>query len=232
MNDLGRGKGVTEKFLKNFQDLCEIDFDETKVSVDVFTKPTLSRVTFPYLDTPEKCKKWFYFFEENLFQVYKSKKSKINYNNSLWNCAQPTEWTDEDGKKYAEVIRSVQEVQSEIKTNCAGWKGFASLIPEAGYLIRTLDDMTFCSLQDIEAKMDCSKCGGGCGVFSHQVIPIPGNRFTMCHRGLFDAYVDYANNLETQENMNNLAKNFFKNINVSNWVYNKEEFLHLHEMMM
>ena len=64
MNDLGRGKGVTKRFLTNFKDLCQLQFDTTKVVFEVYTKPTLSKLTFEYFNTPEKCKKWFYLFEK------------------------------------------------------------------------------------------------------------------------------------------------------------------------
>ena len=43
------------------------------------------------------------------------------------------------------------------------------------------------------------------GVFCGNIVPIPHNKFTMCHRGLFDEYTDYVQNLSTIKSLNGLA---------------------------
>ena len=199
--------------------------------MNVFTKPTLSRATFPYMDTPDKCRKWFYFFEDNLWKTYVEKNPSFKYAHSLWNCAQPTEWTPEDGKHYAKIAESVVQIQDEIFANCTGWKSCKSLVPEAAIAIRSLEHLDFCNFNNIKSCLNAPRCGGGCGAFAHSLVLIPNGRFTMCHRGLFDAYVDYANTMSAAGKLNNLAENFFQNINTADWVYDKEQLLEYHNMM-
>lgn len=220
MNDAGRGQGVTQAFLNNFYELLNMTYNSQKIKVNCYTKPTLSKETFKYINTKEGVLKWFQFFEEKMVVPYINSNSPISFSPSLWNCAQPSEWTSEDGKEYAKISRLIAELSPEIKSKYPHWENQVSLVPEAGRVALALANT------DIDGIINGFKqpvCGGGCGSFVHTIVPIPHGSFTMCHRGLFDAYVDYSNNFKSKENMNNLSKEFFQAQNSDDWIYTKEE---------
>lgn len=227
MNDLGRGKGVTQKFLKNFRDLCELEFDDSKIDLYVHTKPTFSKPTFHFVDTPEKAYEWFEFFDREMYQPYKNRKTrKWCFLPCLFNYATPAEWTKDDGLEVAKIYRSIQEVTPRIK-QLDGWiPNYETYIPSVEFLLgRLRDDNSF----NKKKCLDCSKpfCGGGCGSFSHVVVPIHDGKYTMCHRGMFDDYVDYHNNMKDHADMNGLAAKYVQTNNESAWIYDKDQFLNL-----
>ena len=223
MNDFGRGQGVTEKFLQNFRDLCKISYNPQKIQLHVHTKPTLSRETFHFMDTPEKCYKWFDFFDKEMNKVHDQAQAQWMYTSSLWNCAQPTEWTEEDGKVYAHILQNILSVQDKVFQTCPSWKAnYLTLIPEANIIAST---------DGKECNMSCKQCGGGCGVLSHSITPIPQDRYTACHRGIFDAYVDYSNTLQNLDNFHSLSNDFFKAKNTDDWIYTRDELLKAHNTM-
>ena len=214
MNDVSRGTGVTQRFLENFRGLCHINYDRSKIRLYVHTKPTLSKATFHFLDTPEQCEKWFKFFDDEMFKPYSQAGQPFEFSLSLYNLAQPTEWTKEDGIYFAQVMRSMQSV--DIK-KYAGWRCYTTGVPIAGAM---------CHVEMNQPnKRFCDKmCGGGCGAFTHSIVPIPNGMYTMCHRGLFDEYVDYCNNVSKRDELNGLSEAYFNPRNAQEWVYDLETF--------
>lgn len=224
MNDYGRGQGVTKKFLQNFNDLLKLKYNHQKIKIYCHTKPTLSKETFHFVDNEEGILKWFNFFEEEMIKPFNNSHSHIDFAPCLWNCAQPTEWSSADGKEYAKIAKLIMDLSPIIKGKSPYWSSMASLVPEAQLVASMILDM------DIDQAVQHFKaptCGGGCGSFIHNIVPIPHGLFTMCHRGLFDAYVEYSNNFKSKDNMNNLSKEFFQAKNSGDWIYTKEE---LHKM--
>ena len=80
-----------------------------------------------------------------------------------------------------------------------------------------------------EKDLICKQCGGGCGVFAFDIVPIPHNLFTMCHRGLFDAYTEYSENFKNHENFHSLAKNW-STIDTKYWILDKEGVLKMRKL--
>ena len=228
MNDAGRGEGVTEKFLNNFYDLLEMNYNYKKISIFCHTKPTLSKNTMHFLETEDQILKWFDFFEEKMVKPYREKRSPFQFAASLWNCAQPTEWTSEDGKRYANIAKMIVKLTPEIKKRCSHWSTLSSLVPEAEGIASRLFSKDIKQLVE-DFQSPCR--GGGCGSFVYNIVPIPNNSFTMCHRGLFDAYVDYANNFQNRKDMNSLSKEFFQAKNIKDWIYTKEELKRMEKTM-
>lgn len=228
MNDAGRGKGVTEKFLNNFYDLLKIKYDSKKIKIACHTKPTLSQDTFHFLESDEGIIKWFTFFEEKMIKPYCESNSDFTFAASLWNCAQPSEWTSKDGKRYANIIKSIARLSKDIKKQCPYWNNTPSLIPEVGRVGEFLGKE---DINSIVHNMQKPVCGGGCGAFVYNLTPIPHGLYTMCHRGLFDAYVDYSNNFKSKENMHNLSKEFFQADNSEDWIYTKEKLKQMEKTM-
>lgn len=236
MNDFGRGNGVTDKFLKNFYDLFELKFDQDKISFEVFTKPTLSKQTFHFLDTEEKCFKWFKFFNDKMYLPWKESKASWIYGSALFNLAQPTEWTPDDGYAYAKISNNLKNIREKVQKECEEFLVYKSLVPEANlaidYILERSNNSVFLNLNTVKSICQSKNCGGGCGSFSHNLVLIPKGKFTMCHRGIFDGYVDYVNTLTSLDNMNNLATEYFKNTNVKDWIFTAEEFKQMSEMML
>lgn len=231
MNDISRGQGVTAKFLKNFYDLLEIKYNADRIHMTVHTKPTLSRDSFKYINTPELMMKWFDFFDKKMNRPHFISKAKWTYTSSLWNCAQPTEWTSDDGKEYAKITRLIQELTPKIFEECPGWTGYETLVPEAQLAVFGLGDFGVFSTEELGKSFARPCCGGGCGAFVGNIVPIPHGYYTMCHRGLFDEYTDYSNNLQSLDNLNNLSKMFFQADNSRDWILTKEQLKTLNHSM-
>lgn len=69
----------------------------------------------------------------------------------------------------------------------------------------------------------------GCGVFSYNLVPIPHNKFTMCHRGLFDSYIDYIKVMSNQDHLNGLAS-LWSSIDAKKyWIFDKDQLLQMHD---
>lgn len=223
MNDAGRGAGVTEKFLKNFQDLCSIRYNSDKIDMEVFPKPTLAKETFKYLLNKDDCIKWFEFFDKEMAKVHDLSGAAWKYRNALFNCAAPTEWTKEDGIQYSQISRNLQEIREEVAKSCPSWRLNLTLVPEANLAAAGLADVKF-NMDSCLKRLRGHRCGGGCGSFIYNIVPITKGKFTMCHRGVFDAYTDYFNNLTSKESMNGLSSAYFKADNILDWIYTPEEF--------
>lgn len=223
MNDAGRGEGVTKRFLQNFNDLCNfLEYDSNKIFLEIFTKPTLSKDTFKFLETKEQCFKWFNFFDKEMAKVHDEHNCKWTYGSSLFNCASPTEWTKEDGIRYAHITNNIYSIQEKVKKECPSWSDFDSLIPE----VQVMSGMLMDTKYKKENYLSCcrgGRCGGGCGSFIYTIVPITDGKFTMCHRGLFDAYTDYFNNVTNKDFMNGLSATYFKAQNVADWIYTPEQ---------
>ena len=220
MNDYGRGEGVTDKFLQNFYELLSMKYNSNRIKVLCHTKPTFSVETFKFVQDEEGILKWFQFFEEEMMQPYYKKQNEVLFHPSLWNCAQPTEWTSEHGKIYGSISKKIAELTDVIKENYPVWRSYSSLVPEAHLITSSLSSQ---DIDQIIVDFRAPKCGGGCGSFVHTIVPIPHGLFTMCHRGLFDAYVEYSNNFKNKDNMNNLSKAFFQAQNSDDWIYTKDD---------
>ena len=88
----------------------------------VHTKPTWSRNLFHYLDTEEKCYKWYEFFAEELYNVNKKEKALWPFMPGLANVAGPTEHNKEDGIAYANIIQNIYNIEDEIQSKYPLWK--------------------------------------------------------------------------------------------------------------
>ena len=219
MNDFGRGKGVTEKFLKNWEKLLQLNYDSQKINLVVTTKQTLSKQTFQFVDSQEKCNKWASFFNEALYKPYAKARPRFNFHLALYNHAAPTEWTKEDGLEFAKISQYFANLNPK---DYEGWSNFYSLLPMAQHMIE-------CEINN--KNFSKPMCGGSCGAFSGSIVPIPNGKYSVCHRGLFDSYVDYCNATKNKEYMNGLSKNFFSSENRDKWVLSLEELRAMHKNM-
>jgi sulfatase maturation enzyme AslB (radical SAM superfamily) len=219
MNDAGRGENVTKRILENWNELCNISYNTEKISLIVNTKPTLSKETFCYLDSVEKCDKWFKFFNDEMYIPYAKSNAPFSFCLSLFNCATPTEWTSDDGKEFASICKNLAQIDFY---KYEGWRHLFSTIPMADRIIQSMVDGT---------GYNRPYCGGSCGAFIGSIVPIPNGAYTVCHRGLFDNYVEYCNNIDNREDMNGLSKSYFAAKNRDKWLLTKEKLASMNKTM-
>lgn len=111
ITDAGRGKGVTEKFLNNYNKLCKKAWYSNiypNVDVRLTFKPTLSTDNlkrFLDIDYMEYYYKWF---EDNLYDVvspYTTRKLSA-YTQCIPNIAVPMEASKQDGIDFAKICKN------------------------------------------------------------------------------------------------------------------------------
>lgn len=233
LNDFNRGQGTTDKFLKNYKELLKIKYDQKNINIIAHTKPTLAKETFHFLDTKEKVYKWFEFLDQELGRPWIEAGEPFIFFQSMFNCAQPAEWTQEDGYEFAKLMENIYNLTPKIKKNLPSWSNVETFIPMANLTLQYIEqrDEPIKTLDQLRARYRKPDCGGTCGVFTGQIVPIHGNKFTMCHRGLYDAYVDYYNDLLSRtESLNGLTDKFYNQPNLD-WTYTKEEYHEMEEML-
>lgn len=207
MTDFGRGKNVTKNLLNNFYQLLNLKYNKNKIELKVSLKPTVSKETFVFLDSVEKCQKWFDFFNNEMWIPWDSAGRPFEFSLSLFNCALPTEWSKEDGYEFAKITKNLSQVDV---SSLRGWDGYYSTIPMAHRIIMAkVENHSFKN----------PYCGGSCGAYTSSITPIPGNKFTVCHRGLFDNYVEYCNNTNNIDYMNGLSKDYFSAKDRDQWIF-------------
>ena len=135
----------------------------------------------------------------------------FDFSLSLFNCALPTEWSKEDGEEFAKITANLAKVDLK---SLEGWKDFYSAIPMAHRIIASkMENKSF----------KHPYCGGSCGSYVSSVTPIPGYKFTVCHRGLFDNYVEYCNNTNNKDYMNGLSKSYFAAKDRNQWIFSVDQ---------
>lgn len=231
MNEVSRGKGVTNLFLQNWKELLDIVYDYNKIDFQLHIKPTLAKSCFHFLDTEEKCYNWFQYLNDELYVPYLNSSAKFQFFLAPFNCACPTEWTKEDGIQFAKIVQNIMNISSQIKETLVGWANDNDYFFVSSHICRMVEEMHINSLEELTNILK-APCGPGhCGVFTGCIVPIPHDTFTMCHRGLFDNYVDYCNNLNLRDELNGLSTKYFKHHNVKDWLYTKEELHKMQDIM-
>lgn len=191
INDLNRGKGVTEKILKNYNDFLDINIP-SNIQVCISTKPTLSRDTFESFLDYDYVKRYYFFFNDNFYKPFLNKSdSKIN---SVFcgipNYAEPFNYSVADGVMLTSVFKVFQEVGK--KEEIPAFEG-RSLVP---YVSRfNFNKKNFYNPINYI-------CGGACGKLVYDITMVPHDKYCVCHRSLFDAYVDYSNTKVDNTEMN------------------------------
>ena len=223
MNDAGRGKGSTKRIVENWKKIVNnLTYDTSKFDIEFFTKATFSKDTWQYVNTPDKAYKWCEFLDNNLHKPWRESECKAFYRHGLWNNAMPTEYFKEDGIKYIDVVKSFSAIRHKVKENLPGFEYYPTVVAEA---ISNMDAIEKDFNDDYGAfckSLGCAHCGQGCGVFSYNLVPMASGRYTICHRGVFDDYVAYSNNLNQIDHLHNLAEGWSKS-NSSKWIFDLEQ---------
>ena len=117
INDAGRGEGVSEKCLANFNKLCDL-LKEGRLSDNIrltlTQKGTLDCKTTKELLNKHKIIDYFKFYEEKYLKPVDSLHLKnVSINCGIPNTAVPSPVTVEDGKIFTEFVKLCREIERE-----------------------------------------------------------------------------------------------------------------------
>lgn len=230
MNDVTRGVGVTDAICSNWKKILRnLVFNPNIIEINFYTKSTFSKTSWHFVDTPEKAYKWCEFFDQSLHLPWRESNSFVKYRHGMWNNAMPSEYCKADGIRYTEVTKAFRDAYEDVKKNLPSFKDYDTIIAEASTTIGTLNNEYRGNQDELLHDMKCKRCGMGCGVFSYNLVPIPHNKFTMCHRGLFDSYIDYIKVMSNQDHLNGLAS-LWSSIDAKKyWIFDKDQLLQMHD---
>ncbi|WP_369297186.1 radical SAM protein [uncultured Neglectibacter sp.] len=186
INDPNRGEGTTGKILENYQKLLRVKLPRN-VGIRVTTKPTLSVDTMDWFLEESNVRSYFAFFDESFRLPFTEADPAIeSVFLGIPNYAEPYGYTQADGRKFAEVCRVFQKVSHD--HDFPAFRG-RSLVP---YVDRY-------SMGGQQANFREFYCGGGCGKLVYSATLTPHGRYSVCHRTLFDSYVEYHNSARTEK---------------------------------
>lgn len=178
ITDKYRGIGVTKKVIENFDKVLSINIPNN-VKIKFSCKPTLSLETAKMLLDKNFIIDYFKFFEDNfLSKINDCNNDKfIHMNPPVPNLACPDEYTTEDGKLFANIEKSLYEVELENREDkifkyykiIRMFKRKYKKIPEKGYIFR----------------------GGFCGSGRFMIGLLPFGKACGCHRDFTDFLENY-----------------------------------------
>lgn len=174
INDANRGKGVTERCLKNFDKLVQ-QFKEDKFPKNVFLtislKGTWDIDCIKKLNSKEKLIEFFRFYED----AYVDKIAELNMpdrvycNLNIPNLALPSPATKENGIEFAQLVQKCREIEEENRVNPV-FKYYQVITP----------------LADMPCLTSVGyRCNGGhtCGSGSTLIGFLPHDIVSACHEG-------------------------------------------------
>ena len=224
INDNNRGKGTTEKCLKNFDKLVQLIKDNkipSNVSLLIYIKGTMDIEVINHLTSKENIIQYYQFLEDNY--ISKIKKIEINHPKiqmitTVPNMAVPCPATVKDGKTFAEVVRLCREIERENYANHY-FQYYTDITPFIAN-----HTCTACK----SFKNDMTSCGSG----RNMVGFLPDNLISVCHEGftmLLSDYKDYATKREEENYTVNLNK--FLEMNPSALCLTDDEYIEYERKM-
>lgn len=203
INDLGRGKNVTEKFLNNLKILIKkiknVDWIPENITLIMHFKPTLSNETIPLLQTKEDVLNYYQFFDKitSILKYYEY--NNFKFLTTLPNTATPSQHTKLDGQKFANFCKICRELEKENKE-----KKYFNIYKEITPFTRNI---SHCNLHERSLTNSCSFCGTG--IFTLGLLP--EEKISLCHSGFVDLINDYKQYCLSEENKNHsIDKELFR----------------------
>lgn len=183
INDINRGKGVTEQFTKNYKILLEkLQSDlPSNVICAMHFKPTLDSSSIANLQTKDAIIEYFKFFE-TFYQTFEdiNRNKNVSMAHVIPNTACPSPHTKEDGKLFANYCKLAYEIECENLKNPIfkfyknGIRSFRPREP-------------VCNLPMSLAR----NCMGHCGSGRSVIGLLPNKMISCCHNGFVDLLADY-----------------------------------------
>ncbi len=219
INDTNRGKGVTERFSKNFSRLiAEVDSFLSKneyITISAFNKSTLDIASIESLQTKEKIIKYFKFLEVYQSIAENSKNPRFQYNASVPNTACPLPITVELGKKFANLCKLSREIIEENSRE---------------HYFKYYDSITPFDMGEFKDTQICNK--GCCGTGKICVGLLPNRLISTCHNGfteVLSTYKQYA--IENEERVSTLQNAFFSDLMTNDMVFPYEQLVNYEQQI-
>lgn len=190
LNDFNRGKGVTERCLKNYNDFIE-DIKAGKipqnVHISAVIKNTLDIDSIRNLTTKQDIINYYKFFEDKYLKPIKELPEEfqtyISMNVPIPNMAVPTPTTVELGKIFARYVSMCREIEKEIANGKSELKYYQGITP-----FTTTANNT--ALSYISPK-------GYCGTGNSMVGFLPDNLIGICNEGFTEMVKDYKEDVDS-----------------------------------
>lgn len=219
INDINRGKGVTKKFIDNFETLVkELDVKlPDNIELILGFKQTYSIDTIYKLQTKQAIIDYFTFYDKlidfvNTTVLFKNVKCPPN----LPNTACPSPHTKADGLAFANYCKLCREIEKENLFN--NYDTITSFQPTYE------NDFKLCY------NRHCGHCGSGRSVIGL----LPEEKISVCHSGFTDIveeYKQYCEDHKDWEGRSILSNLFTNQHSVMRTCLTKEEFYHFEEMI-
>lgn len=180
INDAGRGQGITQKCLQNFDRLIEELHNNRlpkNITLTIMLKGTWDNDTINKLCSKEKLIEFFQFYENNFIHKIR----QLNLPNVFMGCdipntAVPSPVTVEEGKTFAQLCKLTREIEKENKEN-PYFKYYQIITPFHNTICQNC--LTY--------QYSEHTCGsGGC-----MVGFLPDNMMSICHEGFTELVSKY-----------------------------------------
>lgn len=190
INDAGRGLGVTQKCINNFDKLInELKNNRLgkNINLTITLKQTLDNDTLYKLNTKQAIIEYYQFFESNFIdKVNDLNLPNVHITTSIPNTAVPSPVTVADGKYFAYFVQLCKEIEMEnIANHYFNW--YTTITPFSSNNCQTC--LTY--------KYGYHTCGSG----DTTVGFLPNNMISVCHEG-FTQIVEEYKALAAQRNQN------------------------------
>ncbi len=188
--DSSRGVGVTKKILNNLQTLVKNNYYTPKnVILKAHIKATIDKSQLDLFLNKDYIIEYYKFFEKEIIDLFKS-----NKNNNVFlkaypipNFAVPSSYTQNDGQKFAQILKLQKEIESE-------------------NFYRDQDNKIFKYYKEItwfgrprpvlQTDNDYIFSGAFCETGRKMIGLLPNNMACSCHRAFADYCENYKNNFQ------------------------------------
>ena len=219
INDTNRGKGVTKKFIDNFEKLvCELE-DKLPDNIELVLgfKQTYSIDTIYKLQTKQAIIDYFMFYDKLIdFTESKVHFKKVSCPPNLPNTACPAPHTKADGIAFANYCKLCREIEKEQLFN--NYMTITSFQPNYENNFKNC------------YNHHCGHCGSGRAVIGL----LPEEKISVCHSGFTDIVEEYKQYCEEHKDWSerSILSNLFTNQHsVMRTCLTKEEFYQFEEMI-
>lgn len=180
INDAGRGEGVTEKCLANFNKMVSLLKEgrlPKNVNLFINLKGTLDNDSLIKLANKEKIIEYYQFFENNfIIPIKELSLENVNIGLAIPNTAVPSPVTVEDGKNFAEVVKLCREIEKENE--------------EKNYF-KHYKTITIFSNSNCQNCLSYRYGYHNCGTGSSLIGFLPNNMLSTCHEGFTQIVEQY-----------------------------------------
>ena len=178
INDMGRGQGVTQRCLENFDKLVELIPNRLppNVQLNILVKQTLNNDSIRLLCDKQKIIEYYQYFEDMIDKVERLGFANVKMECTIPNTATPSPVTVEEGKIFAEFVKLCRTIERENPLK---------------HYFRYYNRITPFGGDPIMGNLSYNYCSTVCGSGSTMVGFLPNGLISTCHEGFTNLYEDY-----------------------------------------